>query len=1427
MPGNENMNSNTSLAHTPFSEKLKWDTDLRWESCVQSEENKNTKTSKPHATANIIQDAIKNLPNSGSGLDPSVLHKAAVYPTDGELGELASLVYQEDGGDKLLKALDQNNDQEALSKFKSLNLKGWKLIGMASNGDGTNGYFGALYWQPEKGHFVLAHRGTHPTNLGALWTDVKGISAGYYVKQMNSAATFSHIVVEALRKWSITNGDMPILSFTGHSLGGWLSQVTTFTTRYLERSESHFKKRATFLDYPHTVVWDSPGCKPMLLQLKRDFDLRYNAKRETAKLSLNALDIKSYLSAPNQINTCNMHVGVIYRLFPKLTIGKKPFDLFSYTLKTHSLAKLLAVYPQGTENKDEELKKVIDWPIRSGITGGKEYKKFFKVMKKLNNHAINDIKQLPSIDTSTVKQFNIRYRTESVDSSKVDMRIFSDKERKFLESMKALQGWLDREKGNFSSLKGLNEFLNNKLSDNIETIKKAFNAYTLENNASLLQAREADTSVESVIFGIKQLVRHYPEIVDIAEQEIQNIPRFYEAVYRGESNRFIRELDEEVTLRLNKDQECLRLVPFLENEKNKVLHINTNTPAEAMMVSQIGVDLLAKTNESLKDYSGEQGVSFLSISMIRSNPDDFQKFYESSETPKLLWIDGSSGLKAKDEEWLDLLGTSGELLLTSGKKVVLLTKKSDPIFEKIEPKLFPANPANPDNPDNYYLSIEPKKLTWTELTDGAQQHVLEEEVHFQGTTTPLKELVKNDPGDIIDNEFLKKLLNRETVTIGSQPLGTSDLEGAYAELFEKVNKEALETNLSNSPPEVIYVISGIPIQGKEEEVKNSLMNNLGHEQDNDNLKNKINILTPPYFLPSTDKNIQLVDNAFQEVHFKDLCNKHVDKKIHWIRWHDNASKFELQKIYNPGFYIDRGFNKEVVFESNKIGEILTGGKIGTFVFSGDIFGDDEKHNYKQLSTLLETKDPSSEDGFKTLTDNSDTLLVIKDQHAARKKFNELKGTVHWLEVKGDDNNNKQIIWRNSKGCVKPDLDNVNYVSMDTLRKCVDTDGPKNDLCKENDLLKAIEDKQAVIIADDPGMGKSTSLIKLCQQLYKQKPGTVESPESPWIINVSLKNCLQEVRSIKKPDEDINMADIVGFLSKVGKNLDGKFAQKLLTSALDPNSTEKFPKPLLVTFDGFDEVLDQEGRDKIIELLKALKDKTRAKFWVTTRLQHKKSLENALSTFAVTFKPLDVDAQKLFIKKFFQDRLSLLLPGDQMPNEERMNKYTAAFIEKMQSMFQGNVSSFIGTPLQLALLLESKGSIEACKKWAEEDNAVPDFAYLGNNILEVYENFIQGKYETYFKKIGVKQGEVHQATKDFCNSLHRNLAGALVSSSGSDKKVRRHKDMALSVGLIKPEDNKLCFIHPTFGEYFASRTYMDWIEKEPVFPNTNKHKHLLY
>jgi hypothetical protein len=53
--------------------------------------------------------------------------------------------------------------------------EGWKLLTTASNSRWNNGYFGAACWHPEHQQVVIAHRGTEPTKLGSLWTDLFGV----------------------------------------------------------------------------------------------------------------------------------------------------------------------------------------------------------------------------------------------------------------------------------------------------------------------------------------------------------------------------------------------------------------------------------------------------------------------------------------------------------------------------------------------------------------------------------------------------------------------------------------------------------------------------------------------------------------------------------------------------------------------------------------------------------------------------------------------------------------------------------------------------------------------------------------------------------------------------------------------------------------------------------------------------------------------------------------------------------------------------------------------------------------------------------------------------------------------------------------------------------------------------------------------------
>jgi hypothetical protein len=90
------------------------------------------------------------------------------------------------------------------------------------------------YWHLEHQQVVIAHRGTNPKKWRPLWTDLQGVLRNKYVPQMESASTFAYKVVEVLREINDKKGTCFQVFFTGHSLGDWLAQITTFITEYLK-----------------------------------------------------------------------------------------------------------------------------------------------------------------------------------------------------------------------------------------------------------------------------------------------------------------------------------------------------------------------------------------------------------------------------------------------------------------------------------------------------------------------------------------------------------------------------------------------------------------------------------------------------------------------------------------------------------------------------------------------------------------------------------------------------------------------------------------------------------------------------------------------------------------------------------------------------------------------------------------------------------------------------------------------------------------------------------------------------------------------------------------------------------------------------------------------------------------------------------------
>jgi hypothetical protein len=180
------------------------------------------------------------------------LKAVSPYPTPYVLAQFASLAYEngnalQNAKDKLLDAL-QKKLKKAEDKLEVL--KGWQFLTAAKNTD--NSYFGAAYWNPEQQLVVIAHRGTEFEPTIAFLKDLKAdlaLAFNRYTPQISSACTFADRVTTVLnevsQEYKEKNQNYKVnfqLFFTGHSLGGWLAQITTFTTEYLK------KKKVIFLD---------------------------------------------------------------------------------------------------------------------------------------------------------------------------------------------------------------------------------------------------------------------------------------------------------------------------------------------------------------------------------------------------------------------------------------------------------------------------------------------------------------------------------------------------------------------------------------------------------------------------------------------------------------------------------------------------------------------------------------------------------------------------------------------------------------------------------------------------------------------------------------------------------------------------------------------------------------------------------------------------------------------------------------------------------------------------------------------------------------------------------------------------------------------------------------------------------------------------
>jgi hypothetical protein len=623
---------------TPFSRKLGEDRKLKLS-------NKNFK----QTIYNCFKD--KNL------TPLSQLTDVPPFPTPHLLAQFALKAYRD------YKTRETDTQYE-----KRLDLpKGWKLLTTAYNVKCNNGYFGAAYWHPEHQQVVIAHRGTKPKNLRALWTGLHGVFLNNFVPQMKSACTFAYKVVEGLQEVNQMKGVSFQLFFSGHSLGGWLAQITTFSTEYLQIEGDTFHKsnndHSCF--HPHTVVFDSPGCEDMLLKMTKEFDIRNDGR----SIDIEHLDITSYLSAPNRINTCHTHTGTVYRIFPDLSdtvlltnpIGTvncffsclsdrvwqiKRFAL--YTLTTHSMEKIVQSFDPETGQvyKDEQgqlkVQVVVDWPISDGLRGGKEYKEFFEWAEHLNNYH-------PDITDKSFHYSPIRYQTKIYEERVSSLCVFSQEEKEFLQSYLTLRQCPKsfKPKEFFSVVK-----------DNRAQKKAAKILQSFEIKKDTIICTNA-IALQVLVPYVKRLLQLFPEI-----KQIEN--RFYQC----ETNSCIEQINQSP---LNFNPDALSVREFLEDEQKQVLQLQMVDGDEWTGLIKV-YQVLQKNNRLIEgQYSVLKLERLLSLNMLMV----FRTLLQTIEAPYLILL-ACEGNQLLKEETKDMIKTFFETMKQKPfVKIILTTRSKD------------------------------------------------------------------------------------------------------------------------------------------------------------------------------------------------------------------------------------------------------------------------------------------------------------------------------------------------------------------------------------------------------------------------------------------------------------------------------------------------------------------------------------------------------------------------------------------------------------------------------------------------------------------------------------------------------------------------------------------------------------------------------
>ena len=386
----------------------------------------------------------------------------------------------------------------------------------------------------------------------------------------------------------------------------------------------------------------------------------------------------------------------------------------------------------------------------------------------------------------------------------------------------------------------------------------------------------------------------------------------------------------------------------------------------------------------------------------------------------------------------------------------------------------------------------------------------------------------------------------------------------------------------------------------------------------------------------------------------------------------------------------------------------------------------------------------------------------------------------------------RLIWQRSQGSLK------------ALHKYIDKENPLSYPTDNLDeFLEQAQCQKVMLISDTAGMGKTTLLTHLSKQIKQKFP-------TYWVVRIDLTEHTDVLKA-----QVTEKRGTLEFVSEKLLKLKCPFEKELFEQCLQ--GCEQATKVIMM-FDGFDEI-SPKYKETVLDLLQDLNPVNQPwleQLWITTRPHLRGDLEDNLQQLCYTLEPFSEDNQVGFLTKFWHQHLKL-----QEGNQQQLETYARALIEKLALSVSDNKKEFTGIPLQTRMLAEAFE--EEVKIFCSPLTSEPELPKQ-LHLVDLYKKFIDKKWNIFNSKgeIAKEQESEIIMSEISVPKNHQKLAVEMLFPELKDTVLKlEESDMlepeAISrIGIVQYIDDRPHFIHRTFAEYYVADFLVKQLSKKACF-----------